>query len=70
MTADIIPFPKPRPWSKYTHDAASRAGAERLYETCKGIPLMEAKAEFHTVELLSRCAEIAARKRGDLPPAS
>ncbi len=25
MTAEIIPFPEPRPWSKYTYDAAARA---------------------------------------------
>ena len=23
MTADIIQFPEPRPWSKYTYDAIS-----------------------------------------------
>jgi hypothetical protein len=40
MTAEIIQFPKPRPWSKYTHNAASRACAEELYEA--GLELIEA----------------------------
>ena len=83
MTAEIIPFPVPRPWSKYTYDAASRANAERIYEGClnlretlggRGCPPatpVEA-AERDTVELLQRCREGAAglRAKGVLPPAS
>ena len=82
-TADIIPFPVPRPWSKYTYDARSRANAERIYEFCLGLredlgpavgddpqaTPVEA-AEQDTVELLQRCREGAARLRGDPPPAS
>ena len=81
MTADVIPFPVPRPWSKYTYDAASRARAEQIYETalemreelggvgCPPATPTEA-AEQDTVELLQACRENAARLRGDLPPAS
>ena len=81
MTAEIVPFPTPRPWSKYTYDAASRTRAERLFELCldfneelggRGCPpatTVEA-AERDTVELLRACRETAARLRGDLPPAS
>ena len=83
MTAEIIQFPTPRPWAKYTYDAASRANAERLYEICLefrkelggvGCPPatpVEA-AERDTVELLQASEEIAARLRakGVPPPAS
>ena len=81
MTAEIIQFPTLRPWAKYTHNAKSRANAERIYKFClnlrekyggRGCPPanpVEA-AERDTVELLQRCREGAARLRGDLPPAS
>ncbi len=81
MTAEIIPFPTPRPWAKYTRNAKSRDNAERLYKAllnireryggrgCPPATPVEA-AERDTVELLQRCREGAARKRGDLPPAS
>ncbi len=83
MTADIIPFPVPRPWAKYTYDAASRANAERIFECCLGLredlgpavgddPQVTPgeSAERDTVELLRACREAAAGLRGDLPPAS
>ncbi len=81
MTADIIPFPEPRPWVKYTFNAASRANAERLYEAllnvrekfggvgCPPATPVEA-AERDTVELLEKARAITARLRGDPPPAS
>ena len=81
MPADIIPFPTPRPWAKYTYNAASRANAERLYEAlldvrerfggrgCPPATPVEA-AERDTVELLEKARAITARWRGDLPPAS
>ncbi len=75
MTADIIPFPEPRPWAKYTHNAKSRASAERLYEAllnfrekhggrgCPPATPVEA-AERDTVELLQRCREGACPAAG------
>ena len=83
MTAEIIPFPTPRPWAKYTRNAKSRASAEELFEALLEIreklgpavgdgpqtTPVEA-AECDTVELLQRCREGAARLRGDPPPAS
>ncbi len=68
MTAEIIPFPTPRPWAKYIHNAASRANAEQLYEALlnirekyggRGCPpaLPVEAAERDTVELLQRCRE-------------
>ncbi len=81
MTAEIIQFPEPRPWSKYTYDAVSRANAERIYEFCLGLreelggvgcpPATPVEsAERATVELLQACRENIARLRGDPPPAS
>ncbi len=81
MTAEIIPFPTPRPWAKYTYNAKSRANAERLYEALlnvrekyggRGCPPATpvGAAERDTVELLQRCREGAARLRGAPPPAS
>ena len=85
MTAEIIPFPKPRPWSKYTYDAESRANAEELYEVMLGLredlgpaagdapqTTPVESAERMTVELLQASVEIAARLRakGVPPPAS
>ncbi len=83
MTAEIIPFPEPRPWSKYTYDAESRASAERLFGLCLefreelggvGCPPatpVEA-AERDTVKLLQASEELAARllAKGVPPPAS
>ena len=37
MTADIIPFPTQRPWSKYTYDAVSRARTELVFECVLGM---------------------------------
>ncbi len=81
MTAEIIPFPTPRPWAKYTYDAESRANAEELYEVMLGLreklgpakgdgtqPITVESAERLTVELLKACRESSARLRGDLPP--
>ncbi len=77
MTGEIIPFPEPRPWSKYMHSREQRACAERLYEICTravegldGTYDVKAEAESMTCGLLKASAEIAARLRGDLPPAS
>ncbi len=83
MTADIIPFPTPRPWAKYTRNAKSRASAERLFEVMLGVreklgPAVGdgpqttpvESAERATVELLQACRENIARLRGDPPPAS
>ncbi len=81
MTAEIIPFPTPRPWAKYTHNAKSRASAEELFEAlldirekyggrgCPPATPVEA-AERDTVKLLQRCREGAARWRGEPTPAS
>ena len=81
MTAEIIQFPKPRPWSKYTDDADSRARAEWIFEAT--LELREAlgpavgddpqmtpveAAERDTVELLRWSRESTARLRGGLPP--
>ena len=81
MTAEIIPFPTPRPWAKYTYDAASRANAERIFEALLG--MREAagpavgdgpettpveSAERMTVEALEMVRENTRRLRGDLQP--
>ena len=81
MTAEIIPFPTPRPWAKYTHDAKSRASAEELFEALLDIrekygPAVGdgpqttpvESAERATVELLQACRENIARLRGEPPP--
>ena len=83
MSAEIIPFPEARPWSRYTRGAASRACAEQIYETA--LDLIEAvgpavgdgpettpveSAERITVEALEMIRENTRRMRGDLPPAS
>ncbi len=79
MTANIIPFPIPRPWAKYTHNAPSRANAERLFEALLEIreklgPAVGdgpqttpvESAERMTVELLG----MALDRKNDVPPAS
>ncbi len=76
MTAEIIQFPEPRPWSKYTYDAASRARTEWVFECLLDMikavgddrdpQEMIAEAERETVEILG---EILGR-RCDPPPAS
>ncbi len=77
MTAEIIPFPEPRPWAKYTHNAKSRASVEELFEALLDVreeygPAVGdgpqttpvESAERMTVELLQRGREGVARRRG------
>ncbi len=77
MSAEIIPFPTPRPWAKYTHNAKSRASAEELFEALLDVrekygPAVGdgpqttpvESAERMTVELLQRCREGACPAAG------
>ncbi len=76
MTAEIIPFPTPRPWAKYTHNAKSRASTERLFEALLNFREKSGPAvgdgpqttpvESMTVELLG----MALDRNSDPPPAS
>ena len=81
MTAEIIQFPTPRPWSKYTYDATSRANAERIFEALLGISEAAGpavgdgpettpveSAERMTVEALEMVRENTRRMRGEPPP--